>query len=86
MRVPLELKKPSKFGPPPGLVNSVILMCVYGYFVLRFDKDPTNCYANDDSDERINDEEADPDEMKNTSNIGKKFNFIFLLLFFMTLI
>ena len=42
-------------GPPPGMVNAVILGCFYGYFAMNFDDDAPYCYANDDSDSRLDD-------------------------------
>ena len=58
MPSPYAHKKMRKRGPPPGLINALLLGGMYGYFALNFSGDPNDCYANDDSDDRINQNEA----------------------------
>ena len=86
MRSPYSLNKNQRHGPPPGLVNSLILGCIYGYFAMRFHQDSVNCYANDNKDDRIDADTADKSDVDSTTNIGGKFGFSFQLLFFMTVI
>ena len=75
-----------KNGPPPGLINAMLLGCMYGYFALSFDGDPNDCYANEESDDRINQDTASSAEMSSTTNVGAKFSLTFKILFFMTLV
>ena len=42
-----------RVGPPPGLINALILGVFYGYFAMNFDGDSDICYANDSSDLRL---------------------------------
>ena len=86
MRAPYQFKKPIKNGPPPGLINAVLLGVMYGYFALNFDGDPNDCYANEESDQRINQDTASSKEMSAATNVGAKFSLIFKVLFFMTLV
>ena len=76
MRAPYEFKKKTKRGgPPPGLINALFLACVYGYFALKMNNDPMDCYANDTSDSAIDDN--DTEGMKTATNIGGTFGVCF---------
>ena len=82
---PYELKRKFGRGPPPGLINAMALGTLYGYFALNFDGDPNDCYANADSDDRIDQDTAGRGAMTETTNVGGHFSLTFKLLFFMTL-
>ena len=77
MRAPYMNKHRPKNGPPPGLVNAIFLGCVYGYFALHMNKDPVNCYADESSDEALDENTADSKQMNNSTNIGAKFQLVF---------
>ena len=78
-------KNQRKKGPPPGLINALIFSCMYGYFALNMDGDPNDCYANDTTDDRIDQNTATSTELGKTTNIGAKFGITFKILFFLTL-
>ena len=84
MRVPYSMNKGNRKGPPPGLINALFLACVYGYFAMHVTNDPLDCYANDSSDNAI--DEGDTEGMKSATNIGGIFQLSFQVLFFMTII
>ena len=76
MRAPYSYKRNTrKGGPPPGLINSLFLACVYGYFALKMNNDPMDCFANDTSDSAIDDN--DTAGMKTASNVGGTFHMSF---------
>ena len=62
--------------PPPGLINALILGCMYGYFALNFDGDSDVCYANDENDKRLADDAKMTTESHYT-NVGQIFHFCF---------
>ena len=72
-------------GPPPGLINALVLGIFYGYFAMGFDGDSDVCYANDSDDNRLQDD-AKPDVDAHYTNVGAVYHFAFKTLFFMTLI
>ena len=85
MRAPYQFKtKGKRNGPPPGLINALFLSFVYGYFAMHFNGDPLECWANDTSENAI--QEEDREGMKTATNIGGTFGFVFQILFFMTII
>ena len=86
MRTPYNFKKPVKNAPPPGLLNALVLGCVYGYFALNMSGDPNDCYANDDSDDRISESDSSGTKLSSATNVGSSFVLIFKVLFFLTLI
>ena len=45
-----------KSGPPPGLINALLLGIFYGYFALHMDNDADTCFANADDDARLKDD------------------------------
>ena len=45
----------SRRGPPPGMVNAVILGIFYGYFAMNWDGDAEICFADEDNDKRLDD-------------------------------
>ena len=67
------------------MVNAAILGFAYGYFALNFDGDSARCYANDDSDVRLDDSATIETEKKYT-NIGGIYDMSFKILFFCTVI
>ena len=71
-------------GPPPGLINALILGVFYGYFALNLDSDADTCLANDEDDQRLADDA--PMDSKNYSDIGSRYHLCFAALFFMTII
>ena len=86
MRSPYENKLLiKKRGPPPGMINALLLGCMYGYFALNFSGDPNECYANDDSDDRIDQSTVTGKSLSNTVDVGAVFGLTFKILFFMTL-
>ena len=70
MRTPYTFKKTGK-GPPPGMVNALVLGSVYGYFALKMHKDAADCYANETSDQAV--DETNNEQMKDAVNIGNRF-------------
>ena len=72
-----------KSGPPPGLINALLLGTFYGYFALHLDNDAVTCFANDDNDERL---PEDSQASKDYVDIGTRFHYCFAALFFMTII
>ena len=63
-------------GPPPGMINALVLGTFYGYFALNFDGDSDVCYANDDGDQRLEDD-AKIDTDKHYTNVGQIYHFCF---------
>ena len=86
IQAPYEKKRRFGRGPPPGLINSLLLGTMYGYFALNFDGDPNDCYANGESDDRVDQDEASRKSMLSTVNVGGTFSVLFKVLFFMTLV
>ena len=81
MRAPYRMESQlsnsgGRVGPPPGLINALILGVFYGYFAMNFDGDSDICYANDSSDMRLKDD-AKIDVDKNYTNVGQIFHFCF---------
>ena len=60
MRAPYQFKtKGKRNGPPPGLINALFLSFVYGYFAMHFNGDPLECWANDTSENAIQEEDRE---------------------------
>ena len=72
-------------GPPPGLINALLLGIFYGYFAMHIDGDADTCFANDSDDSRLKDD-ASVDAAKSYTDIGQRYHFSFAALFFMTII
>ena len=66
----MKVKKPAKNAPPPGLLNALVLGCIYGYFALNFSGDPNDCYANDESDDVVDPSKSSGKELAGSHNIG----------------
>ena len=73
MRVPYHISKKRTTGPPPGLVNSIFLGIVYGYFAMRFHNDPVDCYANDSDDQALDEDTTEGNKLNYATNVGAKF-------------
>ena len=79
------LSDAGKSGPPPGLINALLLGTFYGYFALHMDNDADTCFANDSDDERLADG-ASADPSKGYVDVGQRYHLCFAALFFMTVI
>ena len=63
---------------PIAIANGILWAAVFGFFALRYDSDPEQCFASDDQTSRI----TKPVEDEEYDDVGYRFRLVFTISFY----